>query len=243
MQLYPAIDIKNGHCVRLRQGQFQDSQTYSNSPVSVARKWEEFGATFIHLVDLDGALEGYGVNEAVIKEIASTVKVPVQVGGGIRSIKDIDNKLSLGVNRVIIGTKAVEDPGFVKEAIATFGSDKIVVGIDAKDGFVAVEGWEKVSTLNAIPLAMSMKAIGVKTIVYTDISKDGMLSGPNVSHTKNMVEATGLDIIASGGVSSLKDLEMVEGVGVQGAIIGKALYEERIDLAKAIELFERNSFK
>ena len=133
MQLYPAIDIKNGHCVRLRQGQFQDSQTYSHSPVSVAKQWEESGATFIHLVDLDGALVGYGVNESVIKEIAQTVKVPVQVGGGIRSIKDIENKLNLGVNRVIIGTKAVEDPGFVKEAIHSFGADHIVVGIDAKD--------------------------------------------------------------------------------------------------------------
>lgn len=239
MQLYPAIDIKNGHCVRLRQGQFQDSHTYSNSPVSVARKWEECGATFIHLVDLDGALVGYGVNESVIKEIAQTVKVPVQVGGGIRSIKDIENKLNLGVNRVIIGTKAVEDPGFVKEAIHSFGADHIVVGIDAKDGFVAVEGWEKVSTFNAIELAMSMKAIGVKTIVYTDISKDGMLSGPNIPHTKNMVDVTGLDIIASGGVSSLKDLEMVDSINVSGAIIGKALYEDRIDLAQAINMFER----
>lgn len=239
MQLYPAIDIKNGHCVRLRQGQFQDSHTYSNSPVSVARKWEECGATFIHLVDLDGALVGYGVNESVIKEIAQTVKVPVQVGGGIRSIKDIENKLNLGVNRVIIGTKAVEDPGFVKEAIHSFGADHIVVGIDAKDGFVAVEGWEKVSTFNAIEHAMSMKAIGVKTIVYTDISKDGMLSGPNIPHTKNMVDVTGLDIIASGGVSSLKDLEMVDSINVSGAIIGKALYEDRIDLAQAINMFER----
>lgn len=239
MQLYPAIDIKNGHCVRLRQGQFQDSHTYSNSPVSVARKWEECGATFIHLVDLDGALVGYGVNESVIKEIAQTVKVPVQVGGGIRSIKDIENKLNLGVNRVIIGTKAVEDPGFVKEAIHSFGADHIVVGIDAKDGFVAVEGWEKVSTFNAIELAMSMKAIGVKTIVYTDISKDGMLSGPNIPHTKNMVDVTGLDIIASGGVSSLKDLETVDSINVSGAIIGKALYEDRIDLAQAINMFER----
>ena len=239
MQLYPAIDIKNGHCVRLRQGQFQDSHTYSNSPVSVARKWEECGATFIHLVDLDGALVGYGVNESVIKEIAQTVKVPVQVGGGIRSIKDIENKLNLGVNRVIIGTKAVEDPGFVKEAIHSFGADHIVVGIDAKDGFVAVEGWEKVSTFNAIELAMSMKAIGVKTIVYTDISKDGMLSGPNSPHTKNMVDVTGIDIIASGGVSSLKDLEMVDSINVSGAIIGKALYEDRIDLAQAINMFER----
>lgn len=239
MQLYPAIDIKNGHCVRLRQGQFQDSQTYSLSPVSVAKQWEDSGATFIHLVDLDGALVGYGVNEAVIKEIASTVKVPVQVGGGIRSIKDIENKLNLGVKRVIIGTKAVEDPGFVKEAIANFGAESIVVGIDAKDGFVAVEGWEKVSNHNAVDLALSMKALGVKTIVYTDISKDGMLSGPNIPHTKNLVDVTGLDIIASGGVSSLKDLEMVDAINVQGAIIGKALYENRIDLAQAISLFER----
>lgn len=239
MQLYPAIDIRNGQCVRLRQGQFHDQEIYSNSPVKVAKQWESQGATFIHLVDLDGALHGHGVNEDVIKEIANAVSIPVQVGGGIRTIKDIENKINLGVNRVIIGTKAVENPAFIKEAINMFGADRIVIGIDAKNGMVAIEGWEKVSSYNAVALAMDMKELGVKTIVYTDIAKDGMLQGPNVECTKEMVDATGLDIIASGGVSSLKDLESINQVHVHGAIIGKALYENRFDLEEAIRLFEK----
>ncbi|BCN30553.1 1-(5-phosphoribosyl)-5-[(5-phosphoribosylamino)methylideneamino]imidazole-4-carboxamide isomerase [Anaeromicropila herbilytica] len=239
MKLYPAIDIKNGQCVRLRQGQFQDILVYSNSPAKIAKLWESQGASFIHIVDLDGALVGHSVNEEAIREIVASVNIPVQVGGGIRSIKDIDNKLSLGVSRVIIGTKAVESSAFIKEAISTFGADKIVIGIDAKNGMVAIEGWEKVSNYNAVTLGIQMKEIGVKTIVYTDISKDGMLQGPNLEHTREMVEATGLDIIASGGVSSLKDLEMLDDISVHGAIIGKALYENRIELKNAVELFEK----
>lgn len=239
MQLYPAIDIRNGQCVRLRQGQFQETQVYSKNPLSIAKSFEEQGASFIHMVDLDGALVGYSVNDEVFKEIASTVKVPIQVGGGIRTIKDIENKLSLGVKRVIIGTKAVENPAFVKEAISNFGAESIVVGIDAKDGMVAVEGWERVSSINATELALSMKSIGVKTIVYTDISKDGMLEGPNVEATQRLSEVCGLDVIASGGVSSLKDLEMIQQCNIHGAIIGKALYENRINLANAIEMFEK----
>lgn len=239
MKLYPAIDIKNGQCVRLRQGQFQDVEVYSNTPVKIAKQWELQGASYIHIVDLDGALAGHSVNEDAIKEITNSVRIPIQVGGGIRTIKDIENKLNLGVTRVIIGTKAVENPAFIKEAINTFGADKIVIGIDAKNGMVAIEGWEKVSNYNAVSLGVQMKEIGVKTIVYTDIAKDGMLQGPNVEHTKEMVLATGLNIIASGGVSSLKDLEMVNDIGVHGAIIGKALYENRIELSNAIEMFEK----
>lgn len=240
MQLYPAIDIKNGQCVRLRQGQFQDSQIYSKNPIEIARLFVSQGASFIHMVDLDGALVGFSVNDTVFKEIAGEINIPIQVGGGIRTIKDIENKIELGINRVIIGTKAVETPAFVKEAVKEFGSDRIVIGIDAKDGMVAIQGWEKVSTVSAIDLAMQVKDIGVKTIVYTDISKDGMLLGPNVEQTKELSDVTGLDVIASGGVSSMKDLELIAGSGVHGAIIGKALYEKKVDLAKAIELFEHN---
>lgn len=239
MQLYPAIDIKNGQCVRLRQGQFHDVEVYSNTPAKVGKLWESQGATYIHLVDLDGALAGHSVNDDAIRAIIEEVIIPVEVGGGIRTIQDIEHKLSLGVSRVIIGTKAVENPAFIREAISNFGADRIVVGIDAKDGMVAIEGWEKVSSYNAVSLAIQMKDIGVKTIIYTDISKDGMLQGPNVEHTKVMVEATGLDIIASGGISSLKDLETLGTINVQGAIIGKALYENRINLKEAIELFEK----
>ncbi|MDD3174025.1 MAG: 1-(5-phosphoribosyl)-5-[(5-phosphoribosylamino)methylideneamino]imidazole-4-carboxamide isomerase [Herbinix sp.] len=240
MKLFPAIDIRNGQCVRLRQGRFQDVLVYSEVPLKIAKQWEAAGASFIHIVDLDGALVGHSVNDDVIKEIVSEVKIPIQVGGGIRTIKDIENKLNLGLERVIIGTKAVKDPAFIKEAITTFGSRRIVIGIDAKDGMVAIEGWEKVSNYQAVNLALEMKTFGVKTIVYTDISKDGMLQGPNIAHTKEMAQATGLDIIASGGVTSLKDLEMLDEVNVYGAIIGKALYENRIDLHKAVNLFEKN---
>lgn len=240
MQLYPAIDIKNGQCVRLRQGQFQDSQIYSKNPIEIARLFVSQGASFIHMVDLDGALVGFSVNDTVFKEIAGEINIPIQVGGGIRTIKDIENKIELGINRVIIGTKAVENPAFVKEAVKEFGSDRIVIGIDAKDGMVAIQGWEKVSTVSAIELAMQVKDLGVKTIVYTDIAKDGMLLGPNVLQTKELSDVTGLDVIASGGVSSMKDLELIAESGVHGAIIGKALYEKKVDLAKAIELFEHN---
>ncbi len=240
MKLFPAIDIKNGQCVRLKQGRFEDVLVYSDIPLNIAKQWEAKGASFIHIVDLDGALVGHSVNDEVIKNIVSEVKIPIQVGGGIRSIKDIENKLSLGVNRVIIGTKAVKDPAFIKEAISLFGADKIVIGIDAKDGMVAIEGWEKISTYQAVALAMEMKSYGVKTIVYTDISKDGMLLGPNISHTKELAQTTGLDIIASGGVSCMKDLEMLREINVYGAIMGKALYENRIELSKAVQMFERS---
>ncbi len=239
MILYPAIDIKNGQCVRLRQGQFQHIEVYSNSPARIARLWESQGAEYIHIVDLDGALLGHSVNDEAIREIVENVDVKIQVGGGIRSIKDIDHKLSLGINRVIIGTKAVENPAFVKEAIHNFGSEAIVVGIDAKSGMVAIEGWEKVSNYNAVSLAIHMRELGVTNIVYTDIARDGMLQGPNILHTKEMVEATGLNIIASGGMSSLKDLERLKEINVSGAIIGKALYENRIDLTEAIALFSK----
>lgn len=239
MQLYPAIDIKNGQCVRLRQGQFHDIEVYSQVPSKIARQWESLGATYLHLVDLDGALAGRSMNDDTIKEIAKEVSIPIQVGGGIRTIKDIESKLNLGVARVIIGTKAVENPAFIKDAVNIFGADRIVIGIDAKDGMVAIEGWEKVSNYNAVHLGLQMKEIGIKTIIYTDISKDGMLQGPNIEHTKVMVDSTGLDIIASGGISSLKDLEKLTSINVQGTIIGKALYEKHFDLNEAIELFEK----
>ncbi|MBU5470308.1 1-(5-phosphoribosyl)-5-[(5-phosphoribosylamino)methylideneamino]imidazole-4-carboxamide isomerase [Falcatimonas sp. MSJ-15] len=239
MKLYPAIDIKNGQCVRLRQGKFDDVIIYSNNPVDIAKEWEACGASFIHLVDLDGALCGHAVNAEVIRKIASTVNIPVEVGGGIRNIKDIEDVFALGVSRVIIGTKAVENPNFIKEAVDKFGADKIVAGVDAKDGLVAIHGWEKVSNIKAVDLCMEMKKLGIKTIIYTDISKDGMLSGPNVYQTKLLSDQTGLDIIASGGVSGLKDLELVDEAGIHGAIIGKALYENKIDLRQAVAMFER----
>ncbi|MBR5659506.1 MAG: 1-(5-phosphoribosyl)-5-[Lachnospiraceae bacterium] len=240
MQLYPAIDIKDKKCVRLKQGLFDQVQVYSEDPVEVALAWEAAGASFIHLVDLDGALLGRGVNRDVICEIVRSVHVPVQLGGGIRSLEDMEEVLNMGVFRGIVGTKAVTDPKLLKKMVDSFGPSHVVCGIDAKNGLVATQGWVDVSNISAIELALQMKVYGVRTVVYTDISKDGMLTGPNVSATKTLSDATGLDIIASGGMSCMDDLQAISDAKIHGAIIGKALYEKRIDLKEAIEKFEKN---
>ncbi len=238
MRLYPAIDIKNGKCVRLKQGKFNEQTIYANHPYEMAKKWKDAGASYIHVVDLDGALDGVWTNKEAIEKIVNAVDIPVQTGGGIRTIRDIEERLNVGIDRVIIGTLAVKNPSFVKDAIEKFGSDKIVVGIDAKDGMVAINGWEEVSLMSALDLCQKMKGYGVKTIVYTDISKDGMLIGPNVEYTKYLIDETSLDIIASGGVASMEDLKDVEKINAEGAIIGKALYTQAIDLKEAVTLFE-----
>ena len=238
MQLYPAIDMKNGQCVRLKQGKFKEITVYSDSPEKVAAYWESQGATFLHLVDLDGALAGYSVNEEAIRRIVSAVSRPVEIGGGIRSEEAIERMLDLGVSRVIIGTKAVENPLFLRDAVLRFGADRIVAGVDAKNGLVAVEGWEKLSEITASDLCGQMKEYGVRHVVYTDISRDGMLTGPNVEATRALTEETGMDIIASGGMSSMDDLKRLHEAGVKGAIIGKALYENRINLKEAVSAFE-----
>ena len=238
MRLYPAIDIKNGQCVRLRQGVFEDTTVYANEPFQVAKEFEAEGAKFLHIVDLDGALRGTGANDEALKKIVENVSIPVEIGGGIRTMEDIEHRLSLGVTRVILGTKAVENPEFVKDAVDKFGADKIVVGIDAKDGMVAIKGWETISNIDAVTLALSMKEMGVKTIIYTDISKDGMLCGPNFAQTARLVEATGMDIVASGGVSCMDDLIELEKINVEGAILGKAIYEKRVDLKEAAARFD-----
>ncbi len=238
MRLYPAIDIKNGQCVRLRQGVFDDTTVYANEPFQVAKEFEADGAKFLHIVDLDGALRGMGANDEALAKIIENVNIPLEIGGGIRTMQDIEHRLNMGVSRVILGTKAVESPAFVKEAVTTFGADKIVIGIDAKDGMVAIKGWETISNVDAVTLALSMKELGVKTIIYTDISKDGMLCGPNFVQTARMVETTGMDIVASGGVSCMDDLIQLEKIGVEGAILGKAIYEKRVDLKEAASRFE-----
>lgn len=238
MQLYPAIDLKNGQCVRLKQGEFKEITVYSDAPEEAAAFWQSQGATFLHLVDLDGALAGRSVNEDVIKKIAAAVSIPIEIGGGIRSEAAIHSMLSLGVTRVIIGTKAVENPEFIRDMVKRFGQERIVAGVDARDGMAAVEGWEKLSGISASELCGRMKEYGIRHIVYTDISRDGMLTGPNVAYTKKLTEDTGLDIIASGGMSSMEDLRQLYNAGIHGAIIGKALYENRIDLKEAIDAFE-----
>lgn len=238
MRLYPAIDLKDGKAVRLKKGKFDEITFYSDHPYEIAEQFEAAGAKFIHNVDLDGALRGRSINADAIHAIVSSVSVPVELGGGIRTLKNIEEVLDLGIARVIIGTKAAENPEFIRKAIEEFGADRIVAGIDAKNGLVAIEGWEKLSDKTAVSLALEMKDMGVKTIIYTDISKDGMLSGPNVEMTKKLSDETGLDIIASGGVSGMQDLENIAEAGIHGCIIGKAYYEKRINLAEAVERFE-----
>lgn len=240
MQLYPAIDLKDGRCVRLSQGRFDEAKIYSDTPSQVAALWEEKGASYLHLVDLDGAAEGRRANGPCIRQIVRRVHIPVQLGGGVRSLRDIEEALALGVSRVIIGTRAAEEPEFVRKAVERFGAERIAAGIDARDGMVAVRGWEKLSQVTAGELAGRMREAGVQTIIYTDISRDGMLCGPNVEATKKLQETAGIDVIASGGVSSIEDLRRLYEAGIQGAIIGKALYERRIDLAAAIQEFQMN---
>ena len=238
MRLYPAIDIKGGKCVRLTQGLFDNVKVYSDTPADMARLWRDQGATFLHLVDLDGALVGRSVNEEVIRSIVEALDIPVELGGGIRSEEAVRHMLDLGVARVIIGTKAVERPLFMKELVDAFGADRIVAGVDAKDGLVAVQGWESLSTVTAKELCLKMEEFGIRHVVYTDISRDGMLNGPNVEATRQLTEATGIDVIASGGVSSMEDLRCLYEAGIKGAIIGKALYEKRVDLREAVRAFQ-----
>ena len=239
MRLYPAIDLKDGKCVRLVQGDYNAVTVFGENPAQMACKWEEEGGTYLHLVDLDGAKEGRSINEAAIKSIINAVRIPVELGGGIRTLEQIKEKLDLGVSRVILGSVAVKNKALVKEAIERFGSDRIVAGVDAKDGLVAIEGWLEMTNLSAIDFCMELKEMGVTTIIYTDIAKDGMMKGPNVEETQRLVKATGLKVIASGGIATLEDLSAVEAIGVEGAIIGKALYIGAIQLGEAVELFER----
>ena len=240
MQIYPAIDIKNGLCVRLTQGRFTDMTVYGDDPLKMAEKWVASGASHLHIIDLDGARLGSGYNDHVIKEIVDRFGVDVQTGGGVRSMRDIEEKLGLGVSRVILGTVAVQNPELVREAVKAYG-DRIAVGIDAMNGRVAIQGWEKLSSVSSISLCKKMREYGVKTIVYTDISKDGMMMGPNVEAISELTGFDGLDIIASGGITTIMDLENLEAVGVHGTIIGKAIYHGALKLSDAVTRFEKNS--
>ncbi|MDF1616343.1 1-(5-phosphoribosyl)-5-[(5-phosphoribosylamino)methylideneamino]imidazole-4-carboxamide isomerase [Petrocella sp. FN5] len=238
MRLYPAIDIINGQAVRLVQGDYKKETVYDKDPVQVAKQWEDAGADYIHVVDLDGAQDGTWKNRETISNIVKSVKVPVQTGGGIRSLQDIEERLSVGIARVILGTVAIKNPALVSEAVNKFGQEAIVVGIDAKDGMVAIHGWEQVSDMSALDLCLKVKAMGITTIIYTDIAKDGMMLGPNIEQTRQLIQETGMNIIASGGVSNYEDLEKVSQIQAEGVIIGKALYTKAIDLKKAIRQFE-----
>jgi len=230
MLVIPAIDIKGGQCVRLQQGRFEDETVYFADPVKTAQLWRIENAKILHLVDLDGALSGNRANLDIIKKIVNSVDIPVQIGGGIRTLDDIRSYLEIGVCRVIIGTAAVKNPDLVRQAIEEFGPRAIIVGIDASNGKVAIKGWTETSPLDAVDLALQMKEYGLQRIIFTDISKDGMLQGPNLEATRNLAVRSGIKITASGGVSGFRDLvalKELEPVGVDSVIVGKALYENR----------------
>ncbi|WP_339189097.1 1-(5-phosphoribosyl)-5-[(5-phosphoribosylamino)methylideneamino]imidazole-4-carboxamide isomerase [Paenibacillus sp. FSL P2-0121] len=234
--VYPAIDIRDGKCVRLQQGDYNQETIYNDSPLKVAKSWEEQGGKFIHLVDLDGAKAGHPVNDAIIGAIAANANVPVQVGGGLRNLADVEKLLGLGVSRIIIGTAAINDHAFTEEVLAKYG-DKVAIGIDARNGYVATHGWLNTSEVRAEALAKELAAKGAETFIYTDISRDGMMQGPNVDGILSMAQASGKTVIASGGVTSLDDLlrlNVHSGSGVGGAIVGKALYTGNIDLSGAL---------
>lgn len=236
MILFPAIDIRNGRCVRLTEGKFECETVFAEDPAEMAVRWADAGAEYLHVVDLDGALAGQSSNTEVIKRILAKVKMPVQVGGGIRTLANIENMLALGVTRVILGSVAVRDPELVREACQKFPG-QVVVGIDAKNGEVAVEGWGIGGGIGAIELAKKMAAVGVEHIIFTDISRDGMLSGVNVEATAELAKASGVKVIASGGVSSLADLKALqvhEADGIEGCIVGKAIYTGALDLKEAL---------
>ena len=235
MIIYPAVDVKDGRCVRLVQGQFNDVTVYSDNPVEMALNFEKMGAQYLHVVDLDGARLGEPQNIAVISEMAVKMGIPLQLGGGIRTIEMIEIILCKGIHRAILGTSAVRDPNLIKTAVGTFGSN-LAVAIDARDGMVAIEGWAKTSEFTAIGFARKMEELGAKTIIYTDISRDGMLSGPNLKAMEEMSKAVGIDIIASGGVRNLEDIRNLKEIGVSGVIVGKALYTGDVDLKEAIKI-------
>lgn len=235
MIIFPAIDMKDGKCVRLKQGMFDEVTVFGENPVEMAKKWEAKGGEFLHLVDLDGAKDGVPKNLEIIKEICKNINIPIQIGGGIRNKETVKLLLDAGVNRVILGTVAINNIELLKELVNEY-KEKIVVSIDAKDGLVAVDGWVNVSKVKSIDLVKELETIGVKTIVYTDIAKDGMMAGPNFEIYETLKTSTSIDVIASGGVSSIEDIKKLKEMKMYGAIVGKALYTGAVELEKALEV-------
>lgn len=229
MIIFPAIDIKDGKCVRLKQGDFNQVQTFGEDPAQTAVKWQNEGGKFLHIVDLDGALEGRPVNKDAVKRILDSVNIPVQFGGGIRNEESIEELIQLGVSRIILGTSALQDKGLTKSMVEKY-KDKIAVSIDAKNGKVAVKGWTEISEINAFDLAKELVGYGLKTIIYTDIAKDGMLSGPNFEELEKM-NTINANVIASGGITTAQDVAKLKEMNIYGAIIGKALYTGAIAIS------------
>ncbi|MFC1940860.1 1-(5-phosphoribosyl)-5-[(5-phosphoribosylamino)methylideneamino]imidazole-4-carboxamide isomerase [Chloroflexota bacterium] len=233
MEIIPAIDLKDGRCVRLYQGNYNEETIFSEDPVEVALEWQSLGAPRLHIVDLDGAARGELCNLNIIEEIANAVLVPTQLGGGIRQLETVEQLLKAGIERVILGTAAVEDPKLVEEACRKF-RESIIVGIDTREGRVAIQGWQQETGLGAIELAKSMVQLGVKRFIYTDINRDGTLTEPNFTAFSELVDAIKLPVIASGGITSLTHLKMLKQLGAEAAIVGKALYTGDINLKQAL---------
>jgi phosphoribosylformimino-5-aminoimidazole carboxamide ribotide isomerase len=237
MIILPAIDLMNGEVVRLEQGKAERKTVYSSEPVKFARQWADDGAEFLHLVDLDAAFSGEQRNLAMVAEICRSVEIPCELGGGIRNMSSLAAAFEAGVRRAIIGSKACESPDFIREAVKEFGGGKIAVGIDARDGKVATRGWVKISEWDALDLARAVGDLGVGNVIYTDISTDGMFTGPNIAAQKIMLAAIGAKLTASGGVSSLADIRALNAVGgLYGVIVGKALYDKKVDLKECLSI-------
>ncbi len=238
MIILPAIDIKDGQCVRLYQGDYAQVTTYDADPVQVAQRWQAAGASWLHVVDLDGAASGQPVNVELISQMRAATSLHIEVGGGMRSLDHIQHMLDVGVDRVILGTVALTDRKLLEQGLARWG-ERIAVGLDARDGWVAIAGWRETSRVQATALATELTTVGVQRFIYTDIARDGALRGPNLNALKEMQRATPGPLIASGGVSSIDDLRSLAALGVEGAIVGKAIYTGDVDLAAAIEEMER----
>ena len=238
MIILPAIDIKDGQCVRLYQGDYDQVTTYDVDPVNIAQRWQRFGASWLHIVDLDGAAAGHPVNVESIKSIRASTTVHIELGGGMRTLADIGHMLDLGIDRVVLGTVALTDRALLMEALARWG-ERIVVGLDARSGSIAISGWRETSQVQATSLASELCALGVQRFIYTDIARDGALKGPNIEELKEIQRMVSCSLIASGGVSSIDDLLSLARLGIEGTIVGKALYTGDIDLAAAIQEFER----
>ena len=238
MLIIPAIDIKEGKCVRLREGQFSDTEIFSDDPLKIAVKWADKGAEMLHIVDLDGARYGKLINISLVEQIIKKIGIPVQIGGGIRSYQEVKNLINLGASRVILGTILWKNKTLAKKLFEDF-SEKIIAGIDARGGYVAIEGWQNITSVDALDFAGKMEKLGTKRIIYTDIRRDGTLKGPNISNIEKMVKKVNIPLICSGGIASLDDIKKLMGFatrGLEGVILGKALYKGTILLEEALKI-------
>ncbi|MFW6195382.1 MAG: 1-(5-phosphoribosyl)-5-[(5-phosphoribosylamino)methylideneamino]imidazole-4-carboxamide isomerase [Chloroflexota bacterium] len=238
MQVIPAIDLREGKCVRLYQGDYNQETVFDTDPVSVLRRWEDAGASRVHIVDLDGARDGTRVNTPAVRRLVSEASVPLQLGGGIRTAETAAELLDLAVDRVIFGTASIEAPDEVQRTVERYGAERVVVSVDAKDGRVATRGWLQASTVRALELVASMEERGVRRVMYTDTTRDGTMSHPNFEAASELIEGSGCRILVAGGIASIEDLERLSEIGAEGAVLGQAIYTGAVDLRQAVAAVE-----